>query len=348
MNLPDDLRRQLVQAALRFVGEPPAPDAIAQLIGHNAMAAARPGMNGFRYAEWIVLYSLRQPTKDVFVRVVQRSNTGDLVALEALVAELAAGSIQWSAPAEGLWIPTGWPFVDRTSLRDTLSAMANGGGPAALSVEGPFGNGKRTTSAYIRHLADQTDAFEPVIRELRPEPVPGALDDIVTEIWMAMASSEIADLETTHAEPERRAMTLARQVAFSAQAAPVPVWIVANVMDPAGLEEGVLTFLDEVLRLVQITPQIAEKLRVVVLCDQISLLELENPPPLEARHALPQITDTEIRQWLEAAAPGKHSTLYQLAAETVMRSLEGAAIAPARKLRRLAISCARAHRKLVT
>jgi hypothetical protein len=347
VNLPDDWRRQLVQAAYRFVGEPPAPDAIAQLIGHEAMAVAPAGRNGYRYAEWIVRYSLRQSTKDVFVRLVQRTSSGDLVALEALVAELESDSSGWSAPTEGLWIPTRWPFVDRTSLRDTLSAMAGGGGPPALSVEGPIGNGKRTMAAYIRHLADQTDAFEAVIRELRPEPAPGALDDVVAELWMALPPGENANLETTHAEPERHARTLALQVALDAQEAPSPVWFVANVMDHAGLEEGTLTFIDELLRLVQSTPPIAEKLRVVVLCDQLTLLELENAPPLAARHTLPQITDAEIRQWLEAAAPGRDPALYRLVAETVIRSIEGANVSPARKLRRLSMSCARAHRKLV-
>jgi hypothetical protein len=344
MNLTESLERQLVESVLRFVGNPPAPDTVAALIGHGAQAEAPPGANAFNYATWIVRYSLRRPTKDIFVRLVQLSDTGDLVALQSLVAELEADSSKWSAPVEGLWIPTGWPFVDRASLRNTLATMANGAGPPALSIEGSFGNGKRTMAAFIRHLADETNAFEPVIRDLRPEPEPGTLFDVATELSMALG--EVPDLETTHAEPERQATTLARQAALAAPSAPIPVWFLANVMEHAGLEEGVLVFVDELLRLVQSAPQIAAKLRVLVLCDQVSLLELENAPPLDARHTLPQITDTEIREWLEAAAPGKDPTLYQLAAETVVRSLEDEDVAPTKKLRLLSMSCKLAHRKL--
>jgi hypothetical protein len=349
VNLSDELRLQLVQAVLDFIGDPPPPALVTTLAGNQVVIDAPPAMNGFKYSQWIIEYSLRQPTKDIFVRVIREADQGQaLVALHALVDRLEADDGLWSAPAEGLWIPTGWPFVDRRDLRDKLTAMVAGDGPAALAVEGPFGNGKRTTGLYIRHLADQTNAFEPVIRELRPEPVPGALDDIVTDLWMAMAYHDIVDLETTHEEPERQAKTLARRAALAAQSAPLPVWFVANVMEQNGLEEGVLSFVDELLRLVQGTGQIAEKLRVIVLCDQLSLLELENPPPLKDRHTLPQISDVEIREWLQAAAPGKDPTLYELAAETVMRSLQSQSIAPARQLRRLSLSCALAHSKLAT
>lgn len=346
MNLSDDLRRQLVQSVFNFINDPPPTGLVATLIGHEALAGAPPGMNGFRYAEWIVHYSLRQSTKDVFVTVVRQADAGRaLTELRALVTELEADDSKWSAPVEALWIPTGWPFVDRQTLRETLVAMTGGGGPPALSIEGPFGNGKRTIGAYIRHLADQTDAFDPVIRELQPEPVPGALFDTVTELSMRLGQEP--DLSTTHAEPERQATTLARQVALAAPSAPIPIWFVANVVNHVGLEEGVLAFVDELLRLVQSTPSIAKKLRVLVLCDQLSLLELENAPPLDARHTLPQITDVEIRQWLEAAVPGKEPALYELAAETVVRSLATAPPAGAsRTLRWLSLKCRVAHGQL--
>ena len=345
MNLARDLRDPLVQKVYDFVGDPAVAGVVVTLIGHEAVGQAPAGMNGFRYAEWIVPYSLRQPTKDVFVRVVRQSDAGGaLGALHALLAELEADDSRWSAPVEGLWIPTGWPFIDRASLRDTLSTMAAGGGPPAVSIEGPFGEGKRTMAAYIRHLADDTDAFSPVIRELRQEPVPGVLFAIATDFWMKLG--EIGDLDTTHAEPERQATTLARQIAFAAPTSAVPIWFVANVIDQTGLEEGLLIFLDELLRLVQGTPEIAQKLRVLVLCDRLQLLELQNPPPSEARYTLPPITEVEVRQWLEAAAPGKAPTLYQLAAETVIQSLDRVALEPATKLRRLAFGCKLAHSKL--
>jgi len=342
MNLSDDLRRQLEQSVARHIGEPPATDTLSKLIGHAAVNGAPGGMNAFRYGAWIVKYALRQPTRDLFVRVVRDTDTGDLVELQALIAELEADSSKWTAPVEGLWIPTRWPFIDRTSLRDALDEMVGAEGPPALAIEGPLGNGKRTMGAYIRHLAERANAFEPVIRELRDEPQPGTLFDIVTELWLVLG--EEADLETTHAEPERQATTLARETAVAAQAAPLPVWFVAIVMEHAGLEEGVLKFVDELLRLVQTSTDIAAKLRVLVLCDQLSLLELEHPPLM--RHALPEITEVEVGQWLQAVAPGKEAALYEVTATTLVDRLKSQDVAQSKLLRRLAQSCAIAARKL--
>jgi hypothetical protein len=343
--LTDDLRRQLVQAVLGTVGDPAQPGVVATLIGHQAMGDAPAGMNGFKYAEWIVSYALRQPTKDVFVRVVQSSDQGQaLGALHALLGELEADTSRWSAPAHGLWIPTGWPFVDRASLRDALTAMAAGSGPPAVSIEGAFGEGKKTMASYIEHLANTTVGFSPLIRHFRREPGPGVLNATVTDFWMKLGT--IPDVETTHAEPERQGTTLARQVARVAPTAPIPIWFVANVVDRTGLEEGLLPFLDELLRLVQDAPEIAQKLRVLLLSDQLALLELENPPPPEARYTLPAITDADIRQWLEAAAPGRSATLYELAAEKVLQRLDAAPLDPSAKLRELAVGCKVAYGSL--
>jgi hypothetical protein len=346
VNLPDELRRQLVQAVYDLIGDPPPTPTLATLVGYEALIQAPAGMNGFRYAEWIVQYALRQPTREVFVRVFQSSDTGALVELSALVADLQADGSKWTAPLEALWIPLGWPFIDRDSLRAALTSMSNGGGPAVLSIEGPFGYGKRTMAAYIQHLGNRNGGFAAVVRELRPEPEPGALFAHVSELWTALG--EVADLETTHAEPERQATTLAREVVLAAPTAPVPIWFVANVMDAAGLEDGVLKFVDELLRLLQETPSVAQKLRVLVLCDQLSLLGLQHPPPLDARHTLPEITDVEIRQWLEAAVPGKDPALYELTAQSVIESLDTTVPTPARRLRYLSRSCAVAQRRLAT
>jgi hypothetical protein len=345
VNLADDLERSLVQAVSDFIGDPINPPVVRLLIGHEAMTVAPPGMNGPRYAVWLVGHVLRLPKPDVFARVVKRADrAGALPDLHALLADLDVGRVQWSAPEAGLWIPAGWPFLDRETLRITLDQMAAGGGPPALSIEGSTGDGKKTMAAYIEHLAARTDSFFPVIRELRSEPGTGALFPAATELYMAFPSQ--ADLATTHEEPERQARAYARDIAAVAPNAPGPVWFVANVIGQPDVEDGLLPFVDELLRLVQATPEIAQKLRVLVLCDRLAVLPLEHAPAASARHTLPQITDTEIRQWLEAAAPGKSQTLYELAAERVLRSLDSQAIQPWARLRMLAVQCKRAHSML--
>ncbi len=346
MNLSEELRRQLVQSVFSTIGFSPPPETVRALVGSEALVEVPAGASGFQIAQWVVRYSLNRRTPDLFLRVVEAADQGnELQELRTIVDELRADSSKWTVTvADALWIPTGWPFIDRKPVRDALTAMADGDGPAALSIEGPFGNGKRTIGEYVRYLAAQTQSFEPVIVTLRPEPEPGVLYYVASELWNALR--EEADLDTTHAEPDRQATTLALQIAVGAPRAPTPIWFVANIVNDAGLEEGVLTFVDELLRLVQETPSIAEKLRVLVLCDQLSLLELDNPPPLEARHTLPQITDLEIQQWLEAVVPDKPADLYRLTAATLIQRLESVPLLPSRKLRWLSSQCALAHRKL--
>jgi hypothetical protein len=247
-------------------------------------------------------------------------------------------------PPGALWIPASSPFVDREPLRAALDGMAQGHGPSALAIEGPSGHGKKTMTEYVRRLADQLGGFAAVVVELRPQPEPGVLLSMVAEL--AMVCGGEADLDTTHVEPERQAVILARDIAQAAAAAPAPTWFVAHVVDHNGLEDGVLAFVDELLRLIATTPAVAAKLRVVLLCDQLSLLGLQQAPPLDARLTLGQVDGTQIRAWLEAAAPGKDPGLYAFAADGIDSSLVGAPPAPPLRLQFTALKCKRAHERL--
>jgi hypothetical protein len=347
VDLTDQLRRQLEDAVFDFIGQPPSPAVLRVLIGSEGLLGLPAGFNGFRSAQWAVDFTLRAPTPALFVALVRHSDPGQaLVELHALVDALEGDPSRWSAPAApgGLWIPTGWPFVDREPLRAALDGMAKGEGPSALAIEGPSGHGKRTMTEYVRQLAAESEGFAPVVVELRPEPDPGVLLSMVAEL--AMVCGGDADLDTTHVEPERQAVILARDIAQAAAAAPVPTWFVANVVAHQGLEDGVLAFIDELLRLIATSPAVAAKLRVVILCDQLSLLDLQHAPPLEARHTLGQVDGDHIRAWLEAAAPGKDPALYALAADTIVSSLDGATPAPALRLQFTALKCKVAQQRL--
>jgi hypothetical protein len=345
MNLADELKRPFVQVVLDTIGDPAQPQVVRSLVGHQAMSSTRPGMNGFQYAEWIVAHSLRQPNRYTFVRVVTRTDpAGSLPELHELVEDLVAGRVEWEALQLALWVPVGWPFLDREALRQTLQDMAEGSGPPALAIEGGTGEGKRTMASYIGHLADSTDSFLPIFRELRSEPGNRVLFAMAMDLYMAFPSQ--LDLSTTHQEPERQARAYAREIAVAVPNAPTPVWFVASVIGQPTVGDGLLPFVDELLRLVKATPEIARNLRMLVLCDQLGRLPLEHAPPASARHALPQITDVEIRQWFEAVAPGKSPTLYQLTVERVLQSLEQQSVTPADRLRMLAVQCKRAHATL--
>ena len=347
VELADDLRRQLEDAVFHNLGSPPDTQVMSVLAGPESLRQLPGGLSPYGHAQWVVRYALGQATSAVFIGLVRNADAPqELGALRELVDKLEAHPDSWSAPViAGLWVPERWPFIDRTDVVEALAEMAGGAGPPAVAIEGSFGHGKRTMAEYVRCLAREKGTFEPVVVELRQEPEPGVLESIVTELSVAL--DEQPDLDTTHVEPERQATILARDIAQIALVTATPTWFVAHVVDSAGLEEGVLVFLDELLGLVQGTPAVGDKLRVLVLCDQLALLELKNAPPLDARHALAQPSDAEIRAWLEAAAPGKPEQIYDLFTDTVMTQLTKTNPALSRRLKWLSSQCAITQRKLL-
>jgi hypothetical protein len=347
MDLADNLKRQLEAAVLSNLGSPASLDVQGSLVGPESLRQVPGGLNPYGHAQWVVRYALNQATPEIFVGLVRNVDIpGRLRELHAIVDQLEADPDIWSAPVvAGLWVPKRWPFIDRTSVVTALVAMADGGGPAAVAIEGSYGHGKKTMVEYIRCLALEKQSFEPVVVEVRKEPEPGVLESIVTDLSMAL--NELPDLDTTHVEPERQATILARDIAQLALVAPTPTWLVARFVDGSGLEDGVLAFIDELLSLVQGTAAIGDKLRVVLLCDQLALLELDNAPPLEARHALAQVGDAEIRAWLEAAAPGKPQQVYELFTQSVVKQLAKEDPAPPRRLKWVSSKCAITHRQLL-
>ena len=350
VDMTPDLHRRLVDSVVLYLGE--QPSALARtLLGATAMLRA-PGAGATHeiWARWVVGYALKHSSPALFMRLVEEVDAGGaLVEVHAIVASVRADPSTWEAPAErGLWVPSGWPFINRAPVRDILADMAMGraGAPAALAIEGPYGHGKKTIGNYIERLSQETDGFVPAIVHIRPEPRPGLLKKMVSDLSMALDIEP--DLTTTHVEPERQAAVHVNTLALDALTAPTTAWFVANFIDHRSLEQGVLTFVDALLGAVTSTPGLAEKLRVVVVCDQLSLLELDNAQALGARRTLTQITAAEIREWLEAAVPGKSGRLYDVTANGVIAALEAVPPEESDRLRIISIKCKRAQQKLAS
>jgi len=347
MLLDETRRRELVVQVFAFLGSPISIPVAQTLVGWEAVTSAPRVPNDFKYAEWLVDHVLARASFDAFVAVVQAVDGGGaLVELHGLIARIRAGEVAWEAadnPGE-LWAPQTRPFIDRASLRQTLGDMTAGGGPAVISIQGSLGQGKRTVCRYIERLAETKQSFRPVIAELFAEPGQGALMSVVAELRLQLDLDP--DLKTTHEEPERQAELLARDLAQEALDAPIPVWFVANVMDPDRLDEGTLPFIDSLLGLVSSIPEVAAKLRVILLTTAVSLLPLRNPPALHDRYDLPDIARVDVANWLAAAAPGKNAQLYAISADSVFRRLEGSGLPPEKRLTSLAQYCIHAHRKL--
>lgn len=347
MQIDEVRRRELVEFVFLNVGTPANPAMLQVLVGLEALSRVPPSLNGFHTAEWVVDHALGLESPDVFLHIVKTVDpSGALAEIQRLAADIAADRTRWTATSAlgGLWAPPEWPFVDRESLRALLSTMADGGGPPALSIDGSLGQGKRTMTTYIRQLAEKKRSFRTVVAELRREPGGGVLLAVVADLRLKLALD--LDLRTTHEEPERQGEVLARDLALEALSAPLPVWFLANVIDPSGVDPGTMRFVDELVRLVGIVPELRAKLRVVLLSESVSLLGLRNPPPVEDRHVLPEIDRQAVTQWLAAAVPGRDDALYDLTAEVLFRKIDDMRPPSPDRLRTLAFHCAKAHQKL--
>ena len=117
MNLPEAARRQLEIVVFRALGVQTDADTLRMLVGWEAIRDG-PNVSGARRAEWVVRFALTRPTPRVFIELVELCDPGGkLVEIHVLVAELKADPGKWKAGVGGLWVPTGWPFIDRRGVR---------------------------------------------------------------------------------------------------------------------------------------------------------------------------------------------------------------------------------------
>jgi len=345
--LSDKQREQVANLILNYMGMPPSPVTIQALMGLKPVRTAPPTTNAYRLALWLLDYTLSAPHPDLFIRVIAAVDAQqELVEVHELVERLRQDASLWRTHVlDELWVPPRWPFTDRQELRQVLLTMADGDGPPAITIEAPQGYGKRTMCAYIERLAGRHEGFRPVVTHLRQEPNPGVLDALVADLRIGLGLNFNDD--TTHIEPERRAVVSARSLVLEATRAPSAAWLVANVIDAIGLEEGVLRFIDELLDQIQETPAELRRLRVVLLSDQVTGLGLEHLPDPAARYVLPEVDEAAITQWLMDAVPGKRAQLYSYATSIVLGRIEERRPLPAERLGWLARHCIAAHQLLV-
>jgi hypothetical protein len=353
--LTESQRKQVANLILLHLGLTPSPATVQALIGLEPARTAPAGANGYQIAVWLLDYTLNLPQPDLFIRVVTAVDAqGELLEVQELLLRLRQDASIWQTQAlDELWVPPQWPFADRSELRQVLFAMAQDAGPAAITIEAPQGHGKRTMCAYIERLASRQGSFRPVVVHLRREPSLGALNALVADLRIGLElelrKAGLAD-GTTHVEAERRAfvsaLTLAQELAGDALFAPSAAWLIANVIDGAGVEPGVLRFLDELLGQVQETSAELRRLRIVLLSDDVAGLGLAHLPDLPARYVLPEIDKDAITQWLAAAVPGKPPQLYSVATSKVLATVNQMRVPPSERLAWLARHCVSAHRTL--
>jgi hypothetical protein len=319
--LSDSQRRELADLVFQGLGANPA-QVITAVIGIE-LARTLPNFPvAYEIAQWVVDVALRQDTGDVFVKVVRSFDAaGRLTEMWALVARLQGDPSSWRVHRGAYtWIGDQSAFVDRVNLQTLLVSMAGGAGPAAITIEGASGDGKTTICDYIEKLASDLRGFTPVIEHVEAETA-STLSPALLANRLHLKLGGHGVLTTTAVEPERVASNLAQDLAQRAITAPAPVWFVVDGVDTPGLPVAVLRLVDELLRWVGESADIARGLRVVLLGANLAGVDLPHLPLPAGRNNLPDVDLAVIRDWFEAAVPGKPPILYALTADSVFREL---------------------------
>jgi hypothetical protein len=346
--LTDVHRRELEIRIQRFIGAGPSWDNIVDLVGLAAVDRLPAQVPTVAAARWIIDVAMGSSSAAVLLDVVAKVTLGgDSPELQTLADELNQDPAAWAGTGtEDLWVPVRRPFVDRQALRAHIAAAATGEeGSAVTVIEAPVGYGKRTVATYIEAVCQRAGILRPIVRELVPDPSPGLLDSVVAGLRSALQLPLVRP--STHVEPERAAVVLARDLALAASIATRRVWFIIHLPTAQGLEPGVLSFVDELMGQVQRRVSTARHLRVTLMTTNTAALGLVNLPPTEARFLLPEVAGDSIQSWFSAAVPGKPAELYEVATETVLASLAARDAAPSRRLDWLATECLETHRQLL-
>jgi serine/threonine-protein kinase len=194
-----------------------------------------------------------------------------------------------SDPFQSYW-PMSKPFLDRRALRSGVRLAMGPEGPKILMVNGPPGSGKSYSSLLIRHVAEQTRAFDTLIVNFdQPERVADRPVDLAREIADGMgvsAGSMPAQRDTT----SRFIHELARWLIQLARAGDKDWWWIFDGVSSQPISSD-LKYLIEVLA------------REVVVQADVRLILLGFDEPLPAnierdvyREDLTEIGESEIRE----------------------------------------------------
>ena len=334
--------RQLVERMSSFVGFSPIPSQLEALVGLD-LARQAPPRNGYGVAEWLLTAVLNRPDPALFIQIVTVADSGGLFPdLHDMVAALRTDPAGWrsAGPGDELWVPDPppRPFVDREP-RPVLQKMIDGHGPAVIVVDAPSGQGKRTLCRYVQQRAHRAQTFVAVVEDdLRAERDQGLLERIDYDLRDALGIDQAV---LTQEEPERvgkfLASDLVNRVALARPSK--PVWLVANLADPA-LNPGLLSYFDELLRLL---PGADVPVRLVLLADEFSRFPLTNLPT--QRYTLPDVDKSAIRAWFAATVPDRKPQHYDVAAGVVLQDLN--AWPPADRMQWLPRICLKYQKRML-
>lgn len=350
MLLDAAVRQDLIYAIARVIGPDSPFDLIVALMGsREAAARMTSGMSVVRRAGWILDFSLSCETPSVFINLVRTVDPAqELIAAHDLADRLSRDPSLWTACAhdEILWAPQNRPFIDRDHIRSKLAEMLNGNGPSSMLIQAASGHGKRTVAEYIDHLAAGTGAFTAVhLNALQHRPGQ-ALDELQSNLVLGCGLDLDLGFEVMGAEPERLAHNVATRLGDRMLGRATPVWLVANLWSPETLQDDVMAFLDEILRRVNDSADLASSLRVVVLTTEASGLPLTNLPSPEARFLLPDIDEGPVAAWLARAAPGLDDEYYDASTRMIFDRLNQKPHSPETRLLWLSTFCGAFFHKL--
>lgn len=341
--LTPEQRSALVLAVARKTPLPVTPAQVALFLDDD-LALEVTGATPRAVAEWIVDRALEHATPDFFIKSVTYLDNNRVNELVQLATELRTGQtpwrptgtstgvIDWRIDADPLVVLSGQPFLNREPFRQLLPRHGHDDEtPACTVVQGSRGSGKSYLHEYCQQLAQTwtqpgstTDSAPRSLLRIGVSEFP----ESATNMEVDVPALELASGLRPRGHPPRRyegderwAKNLAAWITSETPAGRLPAVAVLDGYGHPNVPPAIKIFIEDLVKTVHGDPEVAARLRVMLLDYDVGRLQAEQLPYESL--VLGPLGTTEIRAWFERQFPGRPDFRYDDAVAEIEHQLNG-------------------------
>jgi hypothetical protein len=338
---PEEVESLVVTVQISLPGSAVANVIVAGYVG-EALALTMPALPTSRQvAQWMVDRALERPDPHLLIRIVRKVDNLDprMASLVHLADELEddparwrsttpLGPIDWSTNGDPLNVKDGSPFVDRVGFRRLLPRHGSLDTPVCTVILGDRGDGKSYLHEFCKQLAQYWGQGQPdPLRVAYSECPSGNLSHLdatmVADDLAAGLGTDFTKRPRQHEDPERNAQNLLRWIVDYTPSRPLPALVMLDGFDSAAVADrvpqDVHLFIEDLVEAVQEDPEVAARMRVVLLGYDVGRLEARN---LRYETSVLEWVDQQaVVDWFRKRYPGEPDYRYEDAAAFIIDRL---------------------------
>jgi len=340
---PEQQQSLVVTVQITLPGSSVPNTVVAGYVGET-LALSMPTLPSSRQvAQWIVDRALERPDPRLLINLVRKVDNQDpsMASLVRLADELDAdpglwrsttplGPIDWSDDGDPLNVKDGSPFVDRAEFRRLLPRHGRLDTPACTVILGDRGHGKSYLHEFCKQLAQYWGQGQPDLLRVGYSECPSSnlshLDaTMVADDLAAGLGTDFTKRPRQHEDPERNAQNFLHWIVDYTPARPLPALVMLDGFDSKGVADrvpdDVHMFIEGLVEAVQEDPEVAARMRVVLLGYDLGRLEAQK---LRYQTSVLEWVDQQaVSDWFRKRYPGEPDYRYDDAAAFIIDRLPG-------------------------